>query len=188
MPIKQAIPKKGLRSALIIAGPTASGKSAMAMDVAEHFSGTVINADSMQVYKELRIVTARPSIEDEKLVPHRLFGALSGREMCSVGRWCAMAVAEIEACFEAGRLPVLVGGTGMYLKSLVEGLSPIPAIEPQFRDQATALHAKLGADAFWAEVEKLDPVSAARLPAGDTQRLVRGWEVTVATGRPLSEW
>ncbi|HEY9079457.1 tRNA (adenosine(37)-N6)-dimethylallyltransferase MiaA [Magnetovibrio sp.] len=188
MPTEEAIPKKGLRSALIIAGPTASGKSAMAMDVAEHFSGTVINADSMQVYRELRIITARPSIEDEQRVPHRLFGVLSGREMCSAGRWCAMAVAEIEACFAAGRLPVLVGGTGMYLKSLVEGLSPIPDIEPRFREQATALHAELGAQMFWGEVEKLDPVSAARLPVGDTQRLLRVWEVTTATGRPLSEW
>jgi len=188
MPTKQAIPKKGLRSALIIAGPTASGKSAMAMDVAEHFSGTVINADSMPVYQELRIVTARPSIDDENLIPHRLFGSLSGRGVCSVGRWCAMAVAEIEACFEAGRLPVLVGGTGMYLKSLVEGLSPIPDIDAKFRAQATALHAALGAERFWAEVEKIDPVSAARLPVGDTQRLLRAWEVTTATGRALSSW
>jgi len=160
----------------------------MAMDVAEHFSGTVINADSMQVYKELRIITARPSIEDENRVPHKLFGVLSGREMCSAGRWCDLAVAEIEACFRAGRLPVLVGGTGMYLKALVEGLSPIPDIDAKFRDQATALHTELGAERFWAEVEKLDPISAARLPVGDTQRLLRVWEVTMATGRTLSAW
>lgn len=160
----------------------------MAMDVAERFSGTVINADSQQVYKELRIVTARPSVEDENRVPHRLFGVLSGCEMCSAGRWTQMAVAEIKACFDAGRLPVVVGGTGMYLKSLVEGLSPIPDIEGSYRDQATALHKKLGADAFKAEVAKLDPTIAERLPVGDTQRLIRAWEVTTATGRPLSEW
>jgi len=158
------------------------------MDVAEHFSGTVINADSMQIYKELRILTARPSIEDEKRVPHRLFGVLSGRESCSVGRWCDMAVAEIKASFEAGRLPILVGGTGMYLKGLVEGLSPIPGIEPTFRDQAVARHAELGAEAFKADVAKLDPASAERLPAGDTQRLLRAWEVSTATGKPFSEW
>lgn len=158
------------------------------MDVAEHYSGTVINADSMQVYKELREVTARPSINDEKRVPHRLFGVLSGRESCSAGHWTGMAVGEIEACFEAGRLPVLVGGTGMYLKSLVEGLSPIPEIDVTFRDQATALHATLGAEAFKAEVAKLDPASAERLPAGDTQRLIRAWEVSTATGRPFSQW
>ena len=178
----------GRRAVLIIAGPTASGKSAMAMDVAERFSGTVINADSMQVYKELRIVTARPSIDDEKRVPHRLFGVLSGRESCSAGRWTDMAVAEIETCFAEKRLPVVVGGTGMYLKSLVEGLSPIPDIDQHYRDQATALRERLGAEAFKAEVAKLDPVSAERLPAGDTQRLIRAWEVTTATGRPLSDW
>jgi len=99
-----------------------------------------------------------------------------------------MAVTEIGNCFAAGRLPVLVGGTGMYLKSLVEGLSPIPDIDIKFREQATALHAELGAQSFWAEVEKLDPVSAARLPVGDTQRLLRVWEVTTATQRPLSAW
>jgi len=158
------------------------------MDVAERFVGTVINADSMQVYKELRLVTARPSIEDEKRVPHRLFGVLSGRESCSAGRWTQMAVMEIEACFAAGRLPVLVGGTGMYLKSLVEGLSPIPDIDEQFRIQATALHRELGGEAFKAEVAKIDPVSAERLPAGDTQRLIRAWEVSTATGRALSDW
>jgi tRNA dimethylallyltransferase len=160
----------------------------MAMDIAEHFSGTVINADSMQVYKELREVTARPSIEDEMRVPHRLFGVLSGVEACSAGRWCELAVEEIESCFKSGRLPVLVGGTGMYLKSLVEGLSPIPAIAPEFRDQATARHVQLGADAFKAEVATLDPASAERLPAGDTQRLIRTWEVSTATGKPLSAW
>lgn len=158
------------------------------MDVAERFVGTVINADSMQVYKELREVTARPSIEDEKRVPHRLFGVLCGNESCSAGRWTEMAVAEIEACFAAGRLPVLVGGTGLYLKSLVEGLSPIPDVEASFREQATALHAQLGGAAFRAELAKLDPATAERLPAGDTQRLIRAWEVSTATARRFSEW
>jgi len=158
------------------------------MDVAEQFSGTVINADSMQVYKELREVTARPSMEDENRVPHRLFGVLSGDAPCSAGLWCEMAVREIEDCFAAERLPILVGGTGMYLKSLVEGLSPIPDIAPDVRARAMSRHAELGAEAFKAEVAELDPVSAARLPAGDTQRLVRAWEVVTATGRALSEW
>ncbi|MBL4615990.1 MAG: tRNA (adenosine(37)-N6)-dimethylallyltransferase MiaA [Magnetovibrio sp.] len=180
--------EQGRRSVLIIAGPTASGKSAMAMDVAEQYSGTVINADSMQVYKELREVTARPSVADEKRVPHRLFGVLSGAESCSAGHWTELAVGEIKTCFDTGQLPVLVGGTGMYLKSLVEGLSPIPDIDAKYRDQATALHKTLGADAFKAEVAKLDPESAQRLPAGDTQRLIRAWEVSSATGRAFSAW
>jgi len=188
MPTDEAITRRNGGSVLIIAGPTASGKSSLAMDVAEQFLGTVINADSMQIYKELRILTARPSIEDEKRVPHRLFGVLSGRESCSVGRWCDMAVREIKASFETGRLPIVVGGTGMYRKGLVEGLSPIPDIAPTFRDQAVARHAALGAQAFKAEVAKLDPASAERLPAGDTQRLLRAWEVSTATGRPFSDW
>ncbi|MCW8916581.1 MAG: tRNA (adenosine(37)-N6)-dimethylallyltransferase MiaA [Magnetovibrio sp.] len=180
--------EKGDRPVLIIAGPTASGKSALAMDVAERFSGNVINADSMQVYKELRIVTARPSVEDEKRVPHKLFGVLSGDEVCSAGQWCEMAVAEIQVCFDQDRLPILVGGTGMYLKSLVEGLSPIPDVDDEIREQARDLHAELGGEAFRDEVAKLDPISAEKLPAGDTQRLIRAWEVSTATGRAFSDW
>jgi len=186
--VKKAGAEKNVRAAVIIAGPTASGKSSLAMDVAEQFSGTVINADSMQVYKQLRLLTARPSVADEARVAHKLFGVLSGAEKCSAGRWCAMAVVEIEACFAAGRLPVVVGGTGMYLKSLVEGLSPIPDIDEKFRAQATARHAQLGPQGFWDEVKERDPESAARLPIGDTQRLIRAWEVTTATGRCLSAW
>ena len=179
---------QGGNPVLIVAGPTASGKSALAMDVAERFSGTVINADSQQVYKELRIISARPSVEDEKRVPHRLFGVMSGHEVCSAGRWSEMAVAEIKACFAHNRLPILAGGTGMYLKSLVEGLSPIPDVPGDIREQARALHEKLGGEAFRDEVAKLDPVSAEKLPAGDTQRLIRAWEVSSATGRAFSDW
>lgn len=173
---------------LIIAGPTASGKSAMAMDVAERFSGTVINADSQQVYRELRILSARPSAEDEARVPHRLFGMLNGDETCSAGTWLEMAVAEIRAAWDGARLPIVVGGTGMYIQALTAGLSPVPEIPAVVREHARARHAELGADAFHAEVAKLDPATAERLPAGDTQRLLRAWEVTIHTGRPFSVW
>ena len=160
----------------------------MAMDVAERFSGTVINADSQQVYSQLRVVSARPSIEDEKRVPHRLFGVVDGRESCSAGRWLDMAVREIEAAWAQDRLPIVVGGTGMYLQALSEGMSPIPEIPDAVRVQARARYDELGAEAFHDEVATLDPATAARLPVGDTQRLLRAWEVTSHTGRPFSAW
>ena len=160
----------------------------MAVDVAEHFDGTVINADSQQVYKELRILSARPSFEDEKRVPHKLFGMMQGHEVCSAGHWLALAAQEVQDALNMGRLPILVGGTGMYLKSLTQGLSPIPEIPADVRRQAMARHKALGAEAFHAEVCNLDPVSGDRLPVGDTQRLVRAWEVTISTGRAFSNW
>ncbi|PHS78673.1 MAG: tRNA (adenosine(37)-N6)-dimethylallyltransferase MiaA [Rhodospirillaceae bacterium] len=174
--------------AIIIAGPTACGKSALAMDVAEHFGGTVINADSQQVYKELCVLSARPSVEDEKRVPHRLFGTMEGHQICSAGHWVDMAVVEVQNALKQGRLPILVGGTGMYLQSLTEGLSPIPAIPAHVRTQSTARHKELGAEAFHEELGCLDSLTAERLPIGDTQRLLRAWEVTIFTGRTFSSW
>ncbi len=173
---------------LIIAGPTASGKSALALDAAEEFTGTVINADSMQVYRELRVLTARPTDGDEARVPHRLFGALSVTEACSAGRWLAMARAEIEAARGAARLPILVGGTGLYLKALTDGLAPVPGIPQGIRSEARRLHARLGGEAFRAELAKVDAEAARRLEAGDSQRLIRAFEVVRATGRPLAGW
>lgn len=173
---------------VIVAGPTASGKSRLAMDLACAFGGTVINADSMQIYRELRVISARPSPEDEARVPHRLYGVLSAGERCSAGRWRAMAVAEIDDAVAVGRLPVIVGGTGLYLKALVAGLAPVPDIAPEVRADAVALHAAVGAEAFHHAVAALDPETAARLPAGDSQRLIRAFEVATATGRPLSAW
>ena len=173
---------------VIIAGPTASGKSALALDAAEEFTGTVINADSMQVYRELRVLTARPTDGDEARVPHRLFGALSVTEACSAGRWLRMAQAEIEAARAAGRLPILVGGTGLYLKALTDGLAPVPGVPPGIRSEAHRLHARLGGEAFRAELAKVDAEAARRLEAGDSQRLIRAFEVVLATGRPLADW
>jgi len=173
---------------LIVAGPTASGKSALAMDAAEDFDGVVINADSMQVYRELRVLTARPSAADEARVPHRLFGVLPAAERCSAGRWLKMATAEIETARADGRLPIVIGGTGLYLGALTGGLALIPEIPEDVRSEAKALHARLGGEEFRVELAKLDAESAAALPAGDTQRLVRAWEVVRATGRSLPDW
>lgn len=173
---------------LVIAGPTASGKSALAMDAAREFDGTVINADSMQVYRELSILTARPSAVDEARVPHRLFGVLGAADPCSAGRWLRMASAEIDGARSAGRLPIVVGGSGLYLKALTDGLAPVPEIPERVKDEALSLHSRLGGAAFRDKLAELDGEAAARLPAEDTQRLIRAYSVARATGRPLSDW
>ncbi|MEQ8666435.1 MAG: tRNA (adenosine(37)-N6)-dimethylallyltransferase MiaA [Rhodospirillales bacterium] len=176
------------RTALIVAGPTASGKSGLAMAVAEEFDGVVINADSMQVYNELHIVTARPSEADEACVPHRLYGCLPASTKCSVGDWLGLAAPVIEETLAQGRLPVVTGGTGMYLKMLIEGIADVPPIPDDVRAQVSAAYRDLGGPAFRERLMAVDPQSAARLGDGDRQRLVRAMEVFEATGRPLSAW
>ena len=173
---------------VIVAGPTGSGKSALAIAVAEAFGGVIINADAMQVYRELRILTARPTPEDEARVPHRLFGVLSARDPCSAGRWRDLARAAIDDARARGRLPIVVGGTGLYLRALMRGLADIPAVPDAVRREAEDRHRLLGGAGFRAELAALDPAAAVRLPAGDTQRLIRAWEVVRATGRTLAEW
>jgi tRNA dimethylallyltransferase len=177
-----------LNPAIVIAGPTASGKSGLALRVAEEFGGTVINADSMQVYATLRILTARPSPEDEARVPHRLYGLLAPADPCSAARWRDLAAAEMEAAWAAGRVPVVVGGTGLYLRALLQGLSPIPEIPDSIRQSARDRLAELGNAAFHRLLAERDPVMAARLDPGNSQRLVRALEVIEATGRSLAEW
>lgn len=173
---------------VIIAGPTASGKSALAIDVARQFSGLIINADSMQVYRELNVLSARPPRRDLKQAPHRLYGVLGADDPCSVGRWLDMALVEIRAAWADQKLPLVVGGTGLYLKALLEGLAPIPDVPAKFRQQATALHQELGGEKFREHLTTLDEDAAARIAPGDTQRLIRACEVVLATGRPLSDW
>jgi tRNA dimethylallyltransferase len=177
-----------MQPVLIIAGPTASGKSALAMACAQEFAGTVINADSMQVYRELPILTARPCAADEACVPHRLYGVLDATERCSAGRWSIMAAAAIAEARAASRLPIVVGGTGFYIKALTRGLSAMPEMSADARAEATALHARLGAEAFHAELARVDPGAAARLNPADTQRVTRAYEVWLATGRTLTAW
>lgn len=177
-----------MQPVVVIAGPTASGKSKLALAAARAFDGTVINADSMQVYRELRILTARPSPEEEALVPHRLYGVMSAAERCTAGHWAQLAREAVLEATAASRLPIVAGGTGFYIKALTEGLSAIPEVPADARAEAAALHAALGPAAFHAELAKVDPASAARLPVGDVQRLTRAYEVWLATDRPLSEW
>lgn len=173
-----------MKPLVVIGGPTASGKSALALDAAEAFGGTVINADSMQVYRDLRILTARPGPAEEARAPHRLYGVLDAAEPCSAARWRGMALEEIEAA----SVPIVVGGTGLYIRALLEGLAPVPEIPASVRAEARALHRELGGAAFRALLAERDPEGAARLHEGDTQRLVRAYEVVLATGRPLGEW
>lgn len=173
---------------LIIAGPTASGKSGLALRVAEELNGVVINADSMQVYRDLRVLTARPSVEDEARVPHKLYGYRDGAEVCTAANWAADAAAEIKTTHAAGQLPIVVGGTGLYLKALMEGLSNLPDIPDEVRAAARRLRLEQGIDALYASLQEKDPEGAAKLKPKDRQRVLRAWEVVEATGTPLHVW
>jgi tRNA dimethylallyltransferase len=175
-------------STILIAGPTASGKSALALALAERHGGVIVNADSMQVYRDLRIITARPSPEDEARVPHRLYGHVDAAGNYSVGRWCADVRAVLTEAREAGRLPILVGGTGLYFKALTQGLSAVPPTPPDIRAAVRARCDAEGAAALHAELSQRDPATAARLKPADRMRIARALEVLEATGRSLADW
>jgi len=178
---------KAARSVLI-AGPTASGKSALAMTLAEKFGGVVVNADSMQVYRDLRVITARPSPADEARVPHRLYGHVDAAENYSVGRWCRDVGAVLAEAAAQGRVAILVGGTGLYFKALTHGLSAVPPTPPEIRNAVRARLVREGAAALHAELARRDPVTAQRLMVNDRSRIARALEVIESTGRPLSDW
>jgi tRNA dimethylallyltransferase len=168
----------------LIAGPTASGKSALAVRLARMANGIVINADASQVYADLHILSARPDEEEMDGVPHRLFGHIDGAEACTAARWAAEARDEIGKAHAAGRLPILVGGTGLYLRTLLDGIAPVPDIDPAIR---AAVRAMPVAEAH-AALAREDSEAAARLAAADTTRVGRALEVVRSTGRPLSQW
>jgi tRNA dimethylallyltransferase len=174
--------------AVLIAGPTASGKSAAALVLAEQIGGAIVNADSMQVYAEPHILTARPWDEDMSRVPHLLYGHLSAREPYSVGHYQSDAAQALEEVRTMGRVPIFVGGTGMYFAVLTDGIANIPGVPAGIRGRAEALRKEIGAEAFHGELAKRDPEAAARLRTSDTQRVLRAYEVFEATGRPLSYW
>jgi tRNA dimethylallyltransferase len=174
--------------AILIAGPTASGKSELALAIAERVGGMIINADSMQVYRELRILSARPTHEEETRVPHALYGFVPAREAYSAGRFASDAAAAIGKARSEGLRPIIVGGTGLYFKALLEGLSPVPRIEHAVRDHWRGEAERHGAPELHRRLAKRDPVMAARLAENDTQRVVRALEVIEQTGRSLAEW
>ncbi len=172
----------------LIAGPTASGKSAAALDLALRTGGVIVNADALQLYRDLRILTARPSPQDEALAPHRLYGVADAAEAWSAGRWLTAAREALETLRVEGRTAIVVGGTGLYFKSLTEGLAEIPPIPAEVRAAARRDLKNLGEAAFRARLAARDPDAAARISPGDLQRLGRAWEVVAATGRPLTAW
>jgi tRNA dimethylallyltransferase len=181
-----AIPSVGgrLPSVALIAGPTASGKSDLAMALARRLPATIINADASQVYRDLRLLSARPSSADEAAVPHRLFGHIDGAQSCSAADWAAQARSAIAETVADGRLPILVGGTGLYIRTIIDGIAPVPPIEPTVRDKVRRLDVT---DAY-AALCREDSEAAARLAPADSTRVARALEVIRSTGRPLSEW
>ncbi|MEM8878584.1 MAG: tRNA (adenosine(37)-N6)-dimethylallyltransferase MiaA [Pseudomonadota bacterium] len=171
-----------------LAGPTASGKSALAIAIAKELGGTVVNADSMQVYADLNVITARPTNDDMEEVPHRLYGDVNADQRYSAGRFVDDAGQVIEEERHRGRVSVFTGGTGLYFKGLIEGFSPIPAVPDQILGRWNAQLADSGPDALHAVLADCDPVLADRIAPGDSQRIVRALSVNEATGRPLSYW
>lgn len=173
---------------IIIFAPTASGKSALALDIAKQQNGVIINADSMQVYDALHMLTAQPPTEEQEQAPHKLYGILPPQDECSAQRWRDLATQEINAAHENGQLPIIIGGTGFYIKALTEGFSPVPEVPQHIRDKCTTRHHEIGNPAFHAELAAKDPVMAQRLHPNDTQRLIRAAEVLEATGKSLASW
>jgi tRNA dimethylallyltransferase len=177
-----------LPRALIVAGPTASGKSALALAIAERLGGTIVNTDSMQVYRELRVLTARPTLDEEARIPHRLYGIRPAAEAGSVAWWRDQALSAMDEISAAGRLPILTGGSGMYFAALTDGLTDIPDPGPDARTEARRLLAEHGPAALHASLTHVDPATAARLKPEDSQRIARAWEVWRGTGRGLAAW
>ena len=174
--------------AVLIAGPTASGKSALALELAQKTGGVIINADSMQVYRELRVITARPTPEEEATVPHRLYGHVDAAVNFSAGHWVADAAAALAEVRAQNRLPIFVGGSGLYFKALTRGLSAVPPIPPAIREGVRARLERDGVEALHAELAQRDPDTAERLKPRDRTRIARALEVVEATGRSLTDW
>ncbi len=183
MPRKLAPPR-----VILIAGPTASGKSALAQSVARRHGGEVVNADSMQVYRDLRILTARPTLQEEQTAPHWLFGHVDGAENYSVGRWLEDFEATLDDLAARGRLAVVAGGTGLYFKAALQGLSDIPAVPAEVRARVREDARGLSPRELHAELARVDPLTAGRLRPSDPQRVLRALEVFAATGRSLAQF
>jgi len=180
--------RRKMKAAIVVAGPTASGKSHLALAIAEAFGGIVINADALQVYADLPVLTAQPDQAARARAPHRLYGFLGMDAQTSAVRWAALAAEEMRAAWQSGCLPVLVGGTGLYLRALMEGFAPLPAIDPAIEAATQALLEEGGAAALHQRLAVRDPIMAARLHPNDSQRVARAWSVMEATGRSLADW
>lgn len=172
----------------LIAGPTASGKSALALRLARQIGAEIVNADALQLYADLRLLTARPSPEEEAQAPHHLFGTVDAADGWSVGRWLRACLQTLDEIQSRGRPTVIVGGTGLYFRALTHGLAEVPPTPPAVRVQAAAEFEAMGEAAFRARLAHADPAAEARINPSDRQRLTRAWEVFAATGRALSDW
>lgn len=173
---------------VLIGGPTASGKSALGLKIARERDGVVVNADSMQLYRDLPILTARPGPEDEALAPHALYGVADPRETWSTGRWLRAVLPVLETARADGRPAIVVGGTGLYFRALVVGLADMPEASDSVRQETGALYDRLGEAAFRERLAAVDPAAERRIERGDRQRLTRAFEVHAATGRAISDW
>ncbi len=174
------------KSILILAGPTASGKTALSLHAAARLDGEIVNADSMQIYAGLPLISAQPSKPERSAAPHHLFGVLDPAERCSVGRWAKLALEAVNDIQRRGRTPILVGGTGLYFKALLDGLAPAPPIPEDIAEAVEAMFQSGGVEALRAEAERLDPEASARIAGADKQRLMRVIAVARAAGAPLS--
>ena len=179
---------KSVSPYIMIAGPTASGKSQLAIDLARRLGGAVINADSMQLYADLTILTARPKPQEMQDIPHHLFGIYDAAHRASVAEWLGLAATAIANARSAGQLPIIVGGTGMYLQAGLRGIAPVPDVPPDVHKHCIDLHRELGGAKFRDALAGYDADIAARLVDGDSQRLIRAMGVAMATDRPLSWW
>jgi tRNA dimethylallyltransferase len=177
-----------MKNAVLIAGPTASGKSALALEVAARTDGIIINADSMQVYRDLRVITARPTDEELSRAPHRLYGHIGAEEIYSTGRWLREAETEVATVRAAGKTAIIIGGTGLYFTALLKGLSAVPEVPAEVRQQVRDLGDSKDNEALHAMLASLDPRTAAEIRVPDRQRILRALEVIEATGKGLSEW
>lgn len=197
MPVINELPRADLCDQLfpalpetifIVIGPTASGKSSLAMDMARRGNGVIINADSQQIYQGLPILSAQPSIDDLNNINHRLYSFLQPDELCDAYRWRELAKAEIQSVLADGKTPILVGGTGLYINALIDGLSPIPDIPEDLRKDITAMIKRDGLPTLFEKLKTVDPAIAERIDQSNTRRVARAWEVYAATGTPLSHW
>ncbi|MEX0502135.1 tRNA (adenosine(37)-N6)-dimethylallyltransferase MiaA [Alphaproteobacteria bacterium LSUCC0719] len=178
----------GAGAIVMICGPTAAGKSSLALALAQQAGGVVINADSMQLYRDLRVLTARPDDAEMALAPHRLYGVIDGAERASVAGWLDMVSVEVARARQRGALPIIVGGTGLYFHAAIHGIAPVPNVPRDIHDSCVRQLADQGGAMVRASLAKLDSAMADRLHDGDSQRLVRAMGVALATGRPLSDW
>ena len=177
-----------LKKIILLGGPTASGKSKLAIQLAKKINGEIINADSMQVYKEFRILTARPSIKEQKKIKHHLYGFYSVKKNFSTGHWLKIVYKKIEEIQKRKKIPILVGGTGLYFKALTDGLVKIPNIPIRFRQKVRILHSKLGSKKFFSKLNKLDPIAKKHIKTSDSQRAIRAYEIKLFTKKSMYDW